>query len=70
MGVPETWDDVFALDEAARSAGMSISLPNKAVDTLGTLLTLLANSGTEPYQDEEQLAPRAAALEKLALSRA
>ena len=46
---------------------MSISLPNKAVDTLGTLLTLLANSGTEPYQDEEQLAPRAVALEKLAL---
>ena len=46
---------------------MSISLPNKAVDTLGTLLTLLANSGTDPYQDEEQLAPRAVALEKLAL---
>ena len=67
VGVPETWDDVFALDEAARSAGMSISLPNKAVDTLGTLLTLLANSGTEPYQGEEQLAPRSAALEKLAL---
>jgi multiple sugar transport system substrate-binding protein len=67
VGVPETWDDVLALDEAARSAGMSISLPNKAVDTLGTLLTLLANSGTEPYEGEEQLAPRAAALEKLAL---
>jgi multiple sugar transport system substrate-binding protein len=67
VGVPETWDDVLRLDEAARSAGMSISLPNKAVDTLGTLLTLLANSGTEPYQDEERLAPRTVALEKLAL---
>jgi len=66
-GVPETWDDVLRLDEAARSAGMSISLPNKAVDTLGTLLTLLANSGTEPYQDEERLAPRTVALEELAL---
>ena len=66
VAVPETWDDVLALDEAARAAGMSISLPNKAVDTLGTLLTLLANSGTEPYQDEEQLAPRPVALEKLA----
>ncbi len=69
VGVPETWNDVLALDEAARSAGMSISLPNKAVDTLGTLLTLLANSGTEPYQDEEQLAPRPEALEMLALLR-
>jgi multiple sugar transport system substrate-binding protein len=67
VGVPETWEDVLALDEAAHSAGMSISLPNKPVDTLGTLLTLLANSGTEPYQDEEQLAPRPEALEMLAL---
>jgi len=64
---PETWDDVLALDEKARAAGMRISLPNKAVDTLGSLLTLLANSGTDPYQDEEQVAPRAVALEKLAL---
>lgn len=65
--VPETWDDVFVVNDAARAAGMSISLPNKAVDTLGTLLTLLANSGTDPYQDEKQLAPRSVALEKLAL---
>jgi multiple sugar transport system substrate-binding protein len=65
--VPETWDDVLVVNEAARASGMSISLPNKAVDTLATLLTLLANSGTDPYQDEEQLAPRSVALEKLAL---
>ena len=64
---PETWEDLLALDETARAAGMSISLPNKAVDTLGSLLTLLANSGTDPYQDEERVAPRAVALEKLAL---
>ena len=64
---PETWDDVRALDETARAAGMSISLPNKAVDTIATLLTLLANRGTDPYQDEEQLAPRAVALDTLTL---
>jgi multiple sugar transport system substrate-binding protein len=65
--VPETWDDVLVVNEAARAAGMSISLPNKAVDTLASLLTLLANSGTDPYQDGEQLAPRSVAVEKLVL---
>ena len=64
---PETWDDVLELEGRARAAGMAISLPNKAVDTLGSLLTLLANGGTDPYADEEQVAPRSVALEKLEL---
>jgi multiple sugar transport system substrate-binding protein len=64
---PETWDDVWALDEAARRQGMRISLPNKAVDTLATLLTLCANAGTDPYTDAERVAPRELALEKLAI---
>jgi multiple sugar transport system substrate-binding protein len=50
-----------------RAAGMTISLPNKPVDTLGSLLTLLANGGADPYTDEEQVAPREVALEKLEL---
>jgi multiple sugar transport system substrate-binding protein len=64
---PTTWDEVVELAASARAAGMSISLPNKAVDTLASLLTLLANAGTDPYQDTEQVAPRAIALEKLEL---
>jgi multiple sugar transport system substrate-binding protein len=64
---PETWDEVLELVERAGAAGMSMSLPNKAVDTLASLLTLLANAGTDPYQGADQLAPRAIALEKLAL---
>jgi multiple sugar transport system substrate-binding protein len=64
---PETWDDVLELDEKARAAGMAISLPNKAVDTLGSLLTLLSNGGTDPYGADEQVAPRRVALEKLEL---
>jgi multiple sugar transport system substrate-binding protein len=67
--VPETWDDVLALADAARAAGLSISLPNKPVDTLGTLLTLLANSGVEPYAERDRIAPRPAALERLDLLR-
>ena len=65
VAAPETWDDVLELEGRARAAGMTISLPNKAVDTLGSLLTLLANGGTDPYGDQEQVAPRAVALEKL-----
>jgi multiple sugar transport system substrate-binding protein len=64
---PETWDDVLELDGKARAAGMAVSLPNKAVDTLGSLLTLLSNGGTDPYGDDEQVAPRATALERLEL---
>jgi multiple sugar transport system substrate-binding protein len=64
---PETWDDVLELGRKARAAGMAISLPNKAVDTLGSLLTLLANGGADPYGDDEQVAPRPIALEKLEL---
>jgi multiple sugar transport system substrate-binding protein len=64
---PETWDEVFELAARARAAAMSISLPNKAVDTLASLLTLIANAGTEPYRDAEQLAPRPLTLEKLEL---
>jgi len=67
VAVPETWDEVWALDELARGTGKRISLPNKAVDTVATLLTLCANSGTDPYQDEERLAPRDVALEQLAI---
>jgi multiple sugar transport system substrate-binding protein len=62
--VPETWDEVWALDELARAAGKRISLPNKAVDTLASLLTLCANAGTDPYEDES-VAPRDVALEHL-----
>jgi multiple sugar transport system substrate-binding protein len=64
---PEAWDEVWALDELARGSGKRISLPNKAVDTVATLLTLCANSGTDPYQDEERLAPREVALQQLAI---
>jgi len=64
--VPETWDEVWALDELARAAGKWISLPNKAVDTLASLLTLCANAGTDPYEDDEFVAPRGVALEHLA----
>ena len=64
---PRTWNDVLELEVRARAAGMTISLPNKAVDTLGSLLTLLANGGADPYTDEEQVAPREVALEKLEL---
>jgi multiple sugar transport system substrate-binding protein len=64
---PETWDEVWALDELARRSGKRISLPNKAVDTIATLLTLCANSGTVPYLDAERFAPRKVALEKLEL---
>jgi multiple sugar transport system substrate-binding protein len=67
LGVPapQTWDEVWALDELARRSGKRISLPNKAVDTVATLLTLCANSGTDPYQEAERLAPRDVALEQL-----
>lgn len=64
---PESWDDVWALDELARASGKRISLPNKAVDTMATLLTLCANAGTDPYLGTERVAPRALALEQLAL---
>jgi multiple sugar transport system substrate-binding protein len=63
--VPETWDDVWDLDARARAGGMAISLPNKAVDTLASLLTLLSNAGTDPYLDEERVAPRPTARELL-----
>jgi multiple sugar transport system substrate-binding protein len=62
---PETWDDVWELDARARAGGMAISLPNKAVDTLASLLTLLSNAGTDPYLNGEQVAPRPTAREQL-----
>jgi multiple sugar transport system substrate-binding protein len=65
VSVPETWEDVWELDARARGAGMAISLPNKAVDTLASLLTLLSNAGTDPYFDGERMAPRAVAREQL-----
>jgi multiple sugar transport system substrate-binding protein len=46
---------------------MTISLPNKAVDTMTALLTLIANAGTDPYRDPEAIAPRELAREKLDL---
>jgi multiple sugar transport system substrate-binding protein len=64
---PETWKEVWELDELARRSRKRISLPNKQVDTIAALLTLCANSGTDPYLDDERLAPRDVALEKLAL---
>jgi multiple sugar transport system substrate-binding protein len=64
-GPPATWDDVWELDARARTAGMAISLPNKAVDTIAALLTLLANAGTDPYAGGERIAPRPLAREQL-----
>jgi multiple sugar transport system substrate-binding protein len=64
---PETWDDVWRLDEAARREGMRIAVPGKAVDTLASLLTLCANAGIDPYVDSQRVAPRDLALAKLAL---
>jgi multiple sugar transport system substrate-binding protein len=64
---PTTWDDVWALDELARESGKRISLPNKAVDTMASLLTLCANSGADPYLDAERVAPRAVISEQLDL---
>jgi multiple sugar transport system substrate-binding protein len=66
---PEAWDDVWALDEAARRQGMRISLPSKAVDTIASLLTLCANAGVAPYTDAERVVPRELALTELALLR-
>jgi multiple sugar transport system substrate-binding protein len=57
----------LALDDGARAAGMAVSLPNKAVDTMTALLTLIANAGTDPYLEADQIAPRALAREKLEL---
>jgi multiple sugar transport system substrate-binding protein len=65
VGVPETWDDVWELDRLTRRNGQHIALPNQAVDTLASLLTLCANSGTDPYEDTERLAPRDVAFEQL-----
>ena len=65
VGVPETWDDIWALDRVARPQGMHVSLPMKAVDTLATWLTLAANAGVEPYGDEERILPRDVGLEHL-----
>jgi multiple sugar transport system substrate-binding protein len=56
--VPETWDDVFALADAAKGHGMSVTLPLQAVDTLAAWLTLAANAGTDPYADPERILPR------------
>jgi multiple sugar transport system substrate-binding protein len=67
IGPPDTWEDVWALDGLARESGKRISLPNKAVDTLATLLTLCANAGTDPYVDPERVAPREILLDKLEL---
>jgi multiple sugar transport system substrate-binding protein len=60
--VPQTWDDVLALADAAAGQGRRISLPLQAVDTLIALLTLCANAGVEPYADRERIAPREVAL--------
>jgi multiple sugar transport system substrate-binding protein len=64
---PETWDDVWALDEMARRKGMRISLPSEAVDAIASLLTLCANAGIDPFTDTERVAPRELALKKLAM---
>jgi len=63
---PETWDDVWVLEELARRKGMRIAVPSKAVDTLASLLTLCANAGIEPYADNDRVAPREPALTQLA----
>jgi multiple sugar transport system substrate-binding protein len=65
VGLPESWDDVFALAALAGSQGMRVSLPMQKVDTLATWLTLAANAGVDPYQDEERILPRDVALEQL-----
>lgn len=66
---PETWDDVWALNAAARHDGMRISLPNKAVDTICSLLALCANAGTEPYASNDRVVPREVGLERLEVLR-
>jgi multiple sugar transport system substrate-binding protein len=60
---PETWADVWELDRRARPKGMHVSLPLIAVDTLAAWLTLAANAGVDPYQDDERILPREAGLE-------
>ena len=65
VGLPETWDDVFALAALAGSQDMRVSLPMQKVDTLATWLTLAANAGVDPYQDEERILPRDVGLEQL-----
>jgi multiple sugar transport system substrate-binding protein len=65
VGIPETWDDIWQLDRAARPHGMHVSLPLKAVDTLITWLTLAANAGVDPYADDEGILPRDVGLEQL-----
>ena len=62
-GVPETWDDIWELDRVARPKGIHVSLPLIAVDTLAAWLTLAANAGVEPYEDEERILPREVGLE-------
>ena len=67
LGPPATWEDVFVLSERAQAQGMSIALPNQPVDTMTSLLTLIANSGTQPYAGECEIAERDLMLEKLSL---
>jgi len=62
---PQTWDDVWALDETARKAGLRIALPNKAVDAVCSLLSLCANAGIDPYTSRERVVPRELGLERL-----
>ncbi|HEU4976286.1 MAG TPA: extracellular solute-binding protein [Baekduia sp.] len=67
VGAPETWDDVWALDELAREHGMRISLPNKQVDTIASFLTLCANAGVDPYLDDERVVDRDVARAQLSV---
>lgn len=62
---PETWEDVWELDRAARQANMRIALPNKAVDAISSLLSLCANAGTDPYISDHEIVPRAVGLQCL-----
>lgn len=67
LGVPppQTWDDVWALEQAARRQGLRISLPNKAVDVVTSFLTLCANAGVTPYTSNERVVARDVGLEQL-----
>jgi len=65
VGPPQTWDEVWALDQIARRAGLRVAIPNKPVDAICSLLSICANAGVDPYASDGRIVPREFGLERL-----
>jgi multiple sugar transport system substrate-binding protein len=58
VGVPRTWDDVIAANEALRAHGLAIAIPAIPVDSICSFLGTCGSAGEDPLLTDERVVSR------------